>query len=76
MIQFYRLLAIILRVGLYYSPIVQKISDYFMYDPLPYSIKILKDNSYLFKNYSQMINSAENYFSVIYFFKCIYISQV
>ena len=72
MILIYRLIAILLRVILHFSPIGKELSKIFTFDSLAYSINNLKENSFMHNiqnsrnansNNSSLLNS-ENYFSV------------
>jgi hypothetical protein len=74
MIVIYRLLAILLRIQLSSSPIAKELSKILSFDPQPYSINILKENSLIhrFRSYNNdssignksMMGISENYFSV------------
>lgn len=57
-----RVLALALRIIMYYSPIAKKFSDIIIFKQLPYSIENLKECKFL-RNNVQMTNS-EIYFNV------------
>jgi hypothetical protein len=66
MIILVRLIAVALRLILYYSPIAKKLAKNFSFDLLPYSVANLKENYFLqkFQIMNQPILNSDNYFSV------------
>lgn len=65
-----RIIAILLRVFLYFSPITRKIAKLLSFDSLVYSVDNLQDN-YISRKFSNGSNSkiivnSDTYFSVIF----------
>ena len=70
MILMFRILGLLLRIVLHYSPVANELTKVLMFDLQPYAVNILKENS--FENNIRngdnrnmsMMGVSENYFSV------------
>ena len=60
MIFFIRVIAILLRILLYFSPMMKKLSKFFLFETLAYSSNILKEN-YLMRKISNFDNQIKNF---------------
>jgi hypothetical protein len=57
-----RILALVLRVLMFYSPIAKKFAEVLIFNELPYSVENIKESKFLRNNFK--ITNSEIYFNV------------
>jgi hypothetical protein len=70
MILVFRILGLLVRIVLHSSPVAKELTKVLMFDPQPYAVNNLKDNSFVNNLMDEnnrkmsMMGKSENYFSV------------